>query len=153
MTSNSRKEFATAVAYLHEIRLVIEVFSGKMSLEAMKAFKLDQSENPEFNSEYNVLTIQNSILIDGLLTEVEDYVTFLAKQKTIAGNRKVVTVFETPNQAIYSSVFKKMHDKLPQEFTLRQNMDDALTYLNLVSHKDKIESKIKDLIKKPTAMW
>jgi hypothetical protein len=149
----AKDKFITGVAYLHDLRLMVEVYSGKLSLKAMKAFKLDQSVNPEFNFEYNVLTIQNSILIDGLLTEVVEYVQFLTEQKTIAGKRKVATVVETPNQAVYSSVLKNFQDKLPQEFVIYNNLDDALQYLDLLPHTDLIKAKIQELVEEPNGRW
>lgn len=145
--------FQTQVVIVEELKLVIEVLSGTMSLLAIEKYKSNLAADAHFNSNYNLITILDSLLIDVLLTEVEDYVNFLKGRKDIVGERKVAIVSATPNQAIYSSIFKSLNADLSQQVSVFSNLDDAISFLNETKSKDEIHRLVSNAYNSTKRNW
>lgn len=154
MFGNSNTKLHTAFTILKEQRLVVEVLSGTVTLESLKAYKAFQARCDGYSPDFDILMVAKNTVFDFLLSEVHDYFEFVKKsQVQIAGNRIGAVVVDTPNQQVYVSNFKSISAILPQSFSICDNLDDAISHLGKLAIKEDIKQLVKDLEKHPTHGW
>lgn len=134
--------------------LIVEVLTGRISFNNLKAYKEYQASCPDYNPDYDLITVVKETVFDLLLNEVNEYFQFVKNHKnTIAGKRKAVVILNTPNQEVYYRLYKRVQEELPQTIGIYYSVDDGIAFLGRESIDGEIKSKIHSLRDNPTHQW
>ena len=143
--------FKAGYKILPEYKLVIEVCSGLLTLDKYKEYKKMQAEDSSFTPDFNLIAINRDLVIDGLISEVNEYVEFLKQNlNKVTGVRKVCVLNESPNNLVYASIFKNLHKDLPQDYHICKSIEETVKHLgpniNLTVINSIIDEIYNDLI-------
>lgn len=147
--------FKASYKILKAKKLLVEVFSGTMTLDAFKSYKLKQSQDVDFLPTYDFFVDMQDVVVDGTLDHVREYVKFVISNGYIIGKRKSATMINTHNQKVYAELFRNLHevDTLPQDFRIFTDFDLAIDWLQKDITKEEIQALFKELKQKPQFVW
>lgn len=128
-----------------EHNLLLETFTGRITLELMKKAKSDESLDPRFSPKLNVIADVRSLMFDGTTQQVSEYINFAFEQGGIMGKRKTAVIFATPNQHVYSEIFSKLNNQNLLAVHHFQEVKSALKWINCDKHHTEIEAKLKEI--------
>jgi len=83
---------------LEEENLIIEYFSGILTIETLIKFKKNLIQDPSFSVNYNYLLYFKNVTFKIDVQDISEYVTFSNKYLMANKNRKLAMVTDTPNQ-------------------------------------------------------
>lgn len=149
-----KNQFCTAYQIIPEEKLLIEVYSGVMTLDRLKSFKLDEVYNPNFNPDYDRILLSVNLRIDMHFGEVDEYVEFLLSNEIkLSGNRKSILVVNTPHSEVYHTYLKSVSGALPERIYVVKTLECALEILERPYLQLKLEKLIKTMYKNPMHKW
>jgi len=147
-------QFKASYAIIKDKELIIEFYSGDVSLEALKAYRLKQTSDVDFSPTYDILTdIRSAVYGVGTIDQVQEYVEYVISKGTIMGARKSATIVSTPNQHVYLNLFSKYNEKLPQEFNFFFQEEEAIAYLDKDISVNEVVSMLENLRNNPQFVW
>ncbi len=112
-------------------KLIIEAFSGVLTLRTFIAYKTKQSKDKNFCSDYNnILDLRSLSIIDATIDQIKDYLNFLIESNMVGERRNAILV-GTHNQQVYASVFDKLHagNKTAQVLSVFVDINAAVAFL------------------------
>lgn len=130
---------------IKEKKLIIEVFDGSMTMENFKAFKIKQASDPDFDPTYNNISITDNLIINATINQIDTLVNFLANHAEIIGKRKSAVCVNSQNLLVYTSIYKSLQNKLPQEYQIFSNLSDALNWLDLSESFTEIQLHLNEI--------
>lgn len=122
------------VAYkiLPELKLIIEVFSGFLGIPDAIELKEREANDPLFSPNYNFIVVAN-LVRTSFDTDVDfsHYIESLTRNKTMVAPRKSAILTHTPEQVVYSTLYKHAIQVLPINFKIVSTLNVALQWINL----------------------
>lgn len=118
--------------------IIIEYFAGKISLENILELKLRESQDLNYNSNFNI--IDDSRDAEFLLNEqdIKLYVEHLSQSKLFVGERNAAYLTETPNQVVIATLFDVLKKELPVNVKIVSTVDAALSWVGLLNDDRKV---------------
>lgn len=133
---------------LSEHNLILETFTGTLTLDLMKKVKSDETKDPRFKPELNVIADVRGLIFDGTTHEVGEYINFALNHGSIMGKRRTAVIFATPNQHVYSEIFSKLNNGNELAVHHFNEVKNALKWINCDKHHEEIEGLLNEIKKK-----
>lgn len=130
---------------IKEKRLIIELLKGSMTMENFKAFKIKQASDSDFDPTYNNISITDNLTVNATINQIDIFVNFLVDNGQIIGKRKSAACVNSQNLLLYTSIYKSLQKKLPQEYQIFSNINDALSWLDLSDSLSEIQLHLNEI--------
>lgn len=128
-----------------EIGLIVEFVTGKLIYEESLEFKRNLSQDKDFNSAYNFITILYSCELLYTEEEINKYKIFLDQNKNIIGKRRSALLTNSPEHVVFSHIYKEALSNFPMNFQIFTTINAALSWLQLpISYENIINNLIND---------
>lgn len=131
-----------------EHNLLIEAYTGTVTLELMKKAKGCVTLDPRYKPEFNVIADVRNLTFDGTTQEIADYINFTLKHGKIVGKRKSAVIFSTPNQHVYSDLYSRLNPETVHSVHHFQEIESALKWIDSIKTSTEIEHSLNDIKKK-----
>lgn len=140
---------------LKDLKLVIDIFEGILTLENFKEHKLKQINEMDFDPNFNLISDFTNIEVRMSLEDVKEYTEFVKKHsKPMVGRRKAAVVVNNPNQFIYAKQYdSNIKEETGQQLYTFTGFDEAIAWLALTEHKKVIMDTITHYRKNPLFTW
>ncbi|MHB1146517.1 MAG: hypothetical protein ACYC01_02865 [Lutibacter sp.] len=115
---------------LKEHNLLIEHHSGTLDLDSYIKFVTKTSNDPLFSNNMNYLIDLSNVFITSSLDDIYKYNTFTEDKFKSASKRKVAMVTNTPNQMVFSTLFKISNTQKLKEIEIFSTTTAAIYWLN-----------------------
>ena len=121
------------IAYkiLPELELIIEYYSGKITVQDIIDHKKKEINNPAYNGDYNFIADIRESILDVSQKDFKDYLDFIEMNNRVAGNRRTSILTDTPNQVAITSMFKMSTNELPINYAIFSTLEAAINWVNL----------------------
>jgi hypothetical protein len=117
---------------LEKENLIIEYFSGILTIETLIKFKKNLLKDPNFSINYNYFLYFKNVTFKIDVEDISEYVTFSNKYLIANQNRKLAMVTDTPKQVALSTLFKIQNSKYNlQKIEIFSTTKNALHWLGL----------------------
>lgn len=135
-----------AYSILPEQKLIVECYSGQLTIKNIVKYKMKLISDPGYNTSYTMFGDLRDCEIDSLLDDVDQYLAIINQnQSMIMDKGKHVGIFSTANQKIYVQIFKDKFDDAEQNQGMFTKVEDGLTWINKVEHLSLINETFKKL--------
>lgn len=126
---------------LDKENLIIEYFSGILTIETLIKFKKNLINDSNFSINYNYLLYFKNVTFKMDVEDISEYVAFSNKYLTASKSRKLAMVTDNPNQVALSTLFKIQNSKHDlQKIEIFSTTKNALHWLELdISILDKVD--------------
>ncbi len=92
--------------------LVIVAQLGILNLNSMMEFIKTLNSDPLFSTKFNQIVDLNETILDLTFEDINKYVEHLENNSTLLGVKKIALITNTPNQVVYSTLFKEAQEQL-----------------------------------------
>lgn len=110
---------------------ILEYYGGKFDLDELIEFKLQIANEISYNPNFNIIHDFRDAEFGFSYADVKKYVETLQNTNHLVGNRKSVTITQTPNQVITSVGFEMQKKNLPIPFKTTSTIDAAIKFAGL----------------------
>jgi hypothetical protein len=126
---------------LEKENLIIEYFSGILTIETLIKFKKNLIQDPIFSVNYNYLLYFKNVTFKIDVEDISEYVIFSNNYLKTNKNRKVAMVTDNPNQVALATLFKIQKSKHEmQKIELFSTTKNAIHWLGFdISILDKVD--------------
>src|ERR1035437_4607812 len=132
--------FKAGYKILNEHRLIIEFRSGFVTMESLKAYRLQQANDNEFNPDFDILKELTEMDVDIVVSDLEPYANYIAQLRKPHGtNIKEACIVKTAHQIVYAQLLKKQMDKLSMQFNIYTNIKSAIDWLDKPITKEEVQ--------------
>lgn len=118
-----------------EKKLIIEYFSGKIELKDILELKSRESDQKEYNPNYNIIDDSRNVEFLIRKNEIECYVDHLRNNKSFVRNRYVAYLTETPNQVVVATLFNVLKKELPINVKIVSTTIAALNWVGVSANQ------------------
>ncbi|MDO9273919.1 MAG: hypothetical protein Q7T92_00030 [Lutibacter sp.] len=115
---------------LKEHNLLIEHHSGNLDLDSYINFVTRTSNDPLFSTNMNYLIDLSNVVVTSSLDDIYKYNTFTEDKFKSVRKRKVAMVTNTPNQMVFSTLFKNSNTQKLKEIEIFSTSTAAIDWLN-----------------------
>lgn len=115
---------------LKEHNLLIEHHSGNLDLDSYINFVTRTSNDPLFSTNMNYLIDLSDVVVTSSLDDIYKYNTFTEDKFKSVRKRKVAMVTNTPNQMVFSTLFKNSNTQKLKEIEIFSTSTAAIDWLN-----------------------
>lgn len=119
---------------LKEHNLIVEYHSGILDADSFIAFKKSITTDPLFLPSLHYFVHLKNVTFSANLEDIDKYVDFLEDNNKVFGNRRVALITNTPNQVVYTTMFKNKS----QSIEIFSTNESALEWLNSSLNKNEI---------------
>ena len=91
---------------LKEKKLIIEVLQGEFTIDSYINFKSQEIANPDFSSNYNVITCLRNVDVKSEVQDLDNFIHFAKTMINAEVNKKIAIVTATPSQVVIGTLFK-----------------------------------------------
>lgn len=132
---------------LPQYNLIIEFFSGEITLDAILSAKKSKNSMPEFDPTFNHLIDLRHAKTNISLSEIKEIAKFQEENKQYIKKRKSAFLADSPEQTSLTILFTLSMQNLPIDFEIFSTTKAALNWLDLwyLSERD-YEKFIAELI-------
>jgi len=116
---------------LEKENLIIEYFSGILTIESLIKFKQKLIRDSKFSVDYSYYVHFKNVTFDIDVQEISKYITFSSKHLNPKSNRKVAIITNTPNQVVLTTLFKLQSKHALQKIEIFSTAQSALNWLGL----------------------
>jgi len=92
--------------------LVIVAQLGTLNLSSMMEFIKTLNSDPLFSPKFDQIVDLNETTFDLAFEDIHKYVQHLESNSIIHGLKKIALITNTPNQVVYSTLFKEAQEQL-----------------------------------------
>jgi len=130
--------YYTDYIIIHEKKLIIEYFSGKINLNTILELKHKESRDTNYNRNYNI--IDDSRNAEFLLntSDITNYINHIRNNELINGKRNAAYLTKTPNQVVIAALFDVLKKELPINVGIVSTLDAALYKVGLFEYDKKM---------------
>jgi hypothetical protein len=115
-----------------ELRIIIEVFSGRISILDAIELKKREIEDKDYNFEYNFIVVVNEIeTADKSDFDFSKYFDTIKENNRIIGIRKSAILTSTPEQVVGGTLYELAARELPMNFKIVSTIKAAMNWINL----------------------
>lgn len=115
---------------LKEKNIIIECHSGNLDLESYINFVTSTTLDPLFSTNMNYLIDLSDVVVTSSLDDIYKYNTFTEDKFKSVRKRKVAMVTNTPNQMVFSTLFKNSNTQKLKEIEIFSTSTAAIDWLN-----------------------
>ena len=108
----------------------MEFHRGEANLLRMLEFKKREAADPDFSPDFDVIVDMRNLIFDMSISDIEAFVDFNKNHSEIMGNRRNAVITNTPNQVVVTTLFKQMHNDLPQAFHIVSTLEAAMGWVH-----------------------
>lgn len=137
-----------AYRILKEHRLIIESFYGEMDLPGYIEFKSKQIHDPDYSSNYNVLSDLRWVKFMFPASDLGEISDFFKSNINLNVDRKGCLLTIDPLQTAYSMVFNKLTSVSKVKWLVCTSLNEALPWLNCSLQEADISELLQDMKKK-----
>jgi len=95
-----------------ENKLITIVQEGTLNLDSMMNFIKTLNKDPLFSPKFDHIVDLNNVLFELSFEDINKYVQHLESNSKIYGVKKIALITKTPNQVVYSTLFKEAQEQL-----------------------------------------
>ncbi|NOR26931.1 MAG: hypothetical protein GQ540_00205 [Lutibacter sp.] len=95
-----------------ENNLITIVQEGILNLDSMMNFINTLNSDPLFSPKFDHIVDLNNVQFELSLEDINKYVQHLESNSKIYGVKKIALITNTPNQVVYSTLFKEAQEQL-----------------------------------------
>ncbi|MBN1462885.1 MAG: hypothetical protein JXQ69_04160 [Paludibacteraceae bacterium] len=132
--------------------LIIEVFSGLLTLDNYKSHRLAVSLDVDFSPEYNLLVDIRSVVVTGLIHDVKAYVDFVIENGYTNAKRNTAILVATPNQNVYARELALLEGML-QNLSIFTDIDNAVKFVTTDFTGNEVENFLLDIQQQSTNIF
>lgn len=136
---------------LHYQKIIIEYYSGPISLIDIKELKLAEIKDNNFDSSYNILMDGRETNLLTSYQDILDLIDFIKSNPKIIGKRNSSFLTKTPNQVAQTTLLKLQSEILPMNYNIFSTMDSALKFIGVSKDNYLIVENIINEMKNNTA--
>ncbi|MBE0422524.1 MAG: STAS/SEC14 domain-containing protein [Lutibacter sp.] len=125
---------------LKDFNLLIECHSGSLDLKSYINFVKRTTLDPLFSKNMNYLIDLSNIVFTASIDDITKYNTFSDENFTSQIKRKVALVTNSPNQMVFTTLFKTGNTQKLKEIEIFSTKESALEWLNSSLDKNEIFS-------------
>lgn len=135
---------------LKDKKLIIETYSGIVTLENSKLLKLEVAKDPDYSKDYCVLSDLSRAIFDmpREVTEILDI-----KEEALKQNENSVALVHTANQPVYERIFNRLRSVFPPKHLFSVSLDELLMSIGMVDLSKEIEYSLILMHDKPLYNW
>jgi|OpeIllAssembly_1097287.scaffolds.fasta_scaffold00652_8 hypothetical protein len=115
---------------LKEHNLLIEHHSGNLDLDSYINFVTRTSNDPLFSTNMNYLIDLSNVVVTSSLDDIYKYNAYTEDKFKSVRKRKVAMVTNTPNQMVFSTLFKNSNTQKLKEIEIFSTSTAAIDWLN-----------------------
>lgn len=123
---------------LKECNLLIEHHSGKLDLESYINFVEGTTLDPLFSLNMNYLIDLSNVVVTASVDDIRKYNDFTEDNFKTERKRRVAFVTDTPNQMVFSTLFKDSNTQKLKEIEIFSTTKVAINWLNLNVNENEI---------------
>jgi hypothetical protein len=119
---------------ISELKLILECAKGSSKTENVKALKIRQIADKEYNPNFNLIIDFRESDIDFKslnILKLKEFFDFAKNTKGVLGERRTAVLTSSPEQAVLSSLLKEVGNKLTTNFEIFSSLEAALNYLDI----------------------
>ncbi|MDP3358981.1 MAG: hypothetical protein Q8S41_06480 [Lutibacter sp.] len=131
---------------LKEYNLIVEYHTGILDADSFIDFKKKIALDPLFAPNLHFFVHLKKVTFSTNLQDINTYANFLADNYNIYGNRRVALITNTPNQVVFTTIFKMMQQNKSQSVEIFSTNENALEWLNNKLNKPEILSVLASLM-------
>jgi hypothetical protein len=139
------------VAYkiIPELKLIIEIFSGKISLDDAIELKRKEVLDRAYNSKFNYIVSINEIESEGRFDyDFSKYIETIKEDNKILGVRKSAIITKTPKQVVAGTLYEIASRELPMNFKIVSSIKAALNWIDISNDFETTVTENIELLKK-----
>jgi len=125
---------------LKDFNLLIECHSGSLDLKSYINFVKRTTLDPLFSKNMNYLIDLSNIVFTASIDDITKYNTFSDENFTSERKRRVALVTNSPNQMVFTTLFKTGNTQKLKEIEIFSTKESALEWLNSSLDKNEIFS-------------
>lgn len=133
---------------IKEKKLIIETYSGIVTLENAQKHKIEMAKDPDFSTDFGVISDISKAILDMPVSFMPDITT-----DTFLQNKNSVALVHKANQSVYERIFNRLRAMFPPNHIYSINIEDLLLWLGLVDFRAEIESSLFKLHENPQFNW
>lgn len=140
------------VAYkiIPELRLIIEVGKGIVTLDNIIGVKAQQPLDVQYNSTYNFISDIREAELQLTEQSILEYVKFAKQNEALCGSRFSAFLTDSPNQVTMATLYELEGVGLPMNYKVVSSLSVALEWVELYDeHYDRVDKEIEMLKKHP----
>lgn len=118
--------------------LIIESHSGNLDLESYINFVKKTTLDPLFSKNMNYLIDLSNVIITASIDDISKYIHFSEENFKSEIKRRVALVTNSPNQMVFSTLFKNSNTQKLKEIEIFSTKEIALEWLNNNLDKEEI---------------
>ena len=130
---------------IRECNLIVEYHTGILDADSFINFKQSISFDPLFLPGLNYFVHLKKVTFSTNLEDINKYINFLKINSKAFGDRRVAIITDTPNQVVYSMLFKNLQQNNAQSVEIFSTDESALEWLNSDLNKDEILDVLESL--------
>lgn len=143
--------FIAGYKILKEHKLIVELRSGLVNLECMKAYKIIQTNDKDFDPCFDILSDTSELKLNMVITEFKDYVTAFPederKQKKCG---RVAGIVITPHQIVHGNTLRKyIKEAIPMQFEFFPDVQSAINWLDIPLNEKEVLDILEDIRRNP----
>jgi len=128
--SKSDSQLNVAYRILPKERMIVELYSGNISVPNIIAFKLEEAADPAYNPSYTVFANLQDCVIDKLLNDIDMYLSFISdNENLILDKGRRVRILSTANQNLFAKHFKEKYDDMVKDQGMFTSVESGLEYI------------------------
>jgi len=116
---------------LKDKKLIIEYFSGDLSVESYLDFKQKLIQDPDFSVNYHYFIYFKDVNFKITEEDIVKYLNFSNKNLKVNQTRKVALITRTPNQVVISSLYKLASKQPNQRVEIFSTCENAFNWLGI----------------------
>ncbi|NEW78064.1 MAG: hypothetical protein GZ086_01280 [Gelidibacter sp.] len=115
---------------LKEHNLIIECHSGNLDLDSYINFVIKTTHDPLFSHNMNYLIDLRNVVVTAPTDDIEKYNYFTETNFKSERKRKVAILTDSPNQMIFSTLFKILNTQKLKEIEVFSTVEMTTRWLN-----------------------
>ena len=116
---------------LHAQKIVIEYYSGPISLDDIKELKSTEIKDKDFNPNYNILMDGRETKLITNHQDILDLINYIKSNPKIIGNRNSSFLTSTPDQVAKTTLLKLQSDIFPMNYNIFSTLYAALAFIRV----------------------
>lgn len=137
---------ATRFKILPELRLIVEVYQGTLTVEDFIRVKLSEAKNPCYSPEFNVIADMRASIIKPLKKEVGRYAESIQSQPELYGSRRSAILTDTPDHVVAATLYEFINAQTPLRLKAFSLLTACLDWIEVPYDKmDLVQSVLREL--------
>lgn len=143
-------ELKSSYKILKDHNLIVEFHSGILKADSFIDFKKRITLDPLFVPNLNYFVHLKNVTftpINETEADISTYSKFIMNNFNVYGNRRVALITNTPNQVVYTTIFKTMAENAHQSVDIFSRYENAMKWLGVDLDVEKLIDVVLELKK------